>query len=334
MNRTALISGAHTQLGNALVEAFARAGWRVVAHVDHSAPVALPQGVAVERGALGAAAEILSRHGPIAAVVHAEDASDGRVAVPQLHAAIALARAADARLMLPGTLRNYRLPAASPIAETLPQGATTPSGALAMLLEATLSGACAHGVRGVVLRAGTLIGGARPRGWFDRVIVRGLQGGTVRYPGPLDRVHAWQDVEDLAGFYVRVAEREADLPAFARFHVSGVSVTGEALVAAIDRAAFRLGLIHPAETVGVARMPWWVLSLLGRLVPRWRALLDTRDAWQQPHALDGTALQAWLGDATPPSRPLNHTVERALRRAPRFRRALQLDPPPLRARAI
>ena len=61
-------------------------------------------------------------------------------------------------------------------------------------------------LRAIVLRAGDFYGGAGRGSWFDLVIARDVSLDVVRYPGPLDVVHSWAYLPDLAQALVGLAE--------------------------------------------------------------------------------------------------------------------------------
>ncbi len=129
-------------------------------------------------------------------------------------------------------------------------------GALRAALEARLRDS---GIRSIILRAGDFYGGDGHGAWFDRVITRYVDHGRLTYPGPLDVVHEWAYVPDLAAALVPLVEARAQFDTFETFGFPGHAVTGAEFVGAIVRALRR--------DLKVERMPWWLLRLLGPLVP-------------------------------------------------------------------
>jgi hypothetical protein len=74
------------------------------------------------------------------------------------------------------------------------------------------------------------------------------------------------------------------------------------MAAAISRACrrdFQIGF-----------MPWRLLKMLGIAVPVFRELSEISYLWSTPHAIDGAALQAVIGDI--PHTPLDQAVAAAL----------------------
>lgn len=302
---TVLVLGANGRLGNAAVEAFARAGWEVRAQARR--PGTWPPGVrpvlcdAMDEQAMRRAADGAD------VIVHALNPSRYTLgawraeARPMLAHAIAAARASGALLMLPGNVYNFgrRLPPR--LHEEAAQAADTPFGLMRREMEALL--ADTPGLDSVVLRAGEFFGGGEGV-WFDQVIVRDLPRGIVRYPGPVDRMHAWTYLPDLAETFVRVAARRAELRGFHRFHVPGHAITGAELVAALGRVTGR--------PLALRAMPWAALAVARLVSPTRSALWTMRYLWRQPHSLDGSALTRWLGEV--PHTELDVALGRALAR--------------------
>jgi hypothetical protein len=128
------------------------------------------------------------------------------------------------------------------------------------------------------------------------------------YPGPLDRVHAWAYLPDLARAFVAVASRD-ELPAYAELPFAGHAVNGEQLLAALERAATSLGLA-PAQGFRRGTLPWGLLKAAGLVLPMWREIAEMAYLWQVPHALDGAALQRAVGWL--PATPLEAALREAL----------------------
>ena len=306
---TVLILGANGRLGNAAVDAFFRAGWSVRAQARRAG--SWPTGVqtvvcdGMDTHALARAAE------GAGVIVHALNPSRytvdawRREARQMLACTIAAARSSGALLMLPGNVYNFGRGMPACLSECSPDAADTPLGLIRLEMEAALRDA--SDVDSVVLRAGDFFGGGSGV-WFDWIIVRDLARGVVRYPGPLDRLHAWNYLPDLAETFVRVATRRCELHGFQRFHVPGHTLTGAQLVAALERATGR--------TLKVRAMPWAALVLALPFSPMLRSLWTMRYLWRRPHSLDGRALTALLGNV--PHTELDAALGRAL---------AQLNPP-------
>ena len=166
----------------------------------------------------------------------------------------------------------------------------------------------ARGQRCAVIRAGDFFGGGSGS-WLDLAIARSLPRGRLVYPGPTDRVHAWAYLPDLARAFVALAARE-DLPAACRLHFPGHTLTGAAMLDAVERAAGTLG-VAPAGAFRRGGMPWGLLRVGGLVVPMLRELSEMAYLWRVPHALDGAALRATIG--TVPHTPIETAMPQALR---------------------
>ena len=313
---TVLILGANGRLGLAAAQAFAAAGWRVLAQVRREAAPGMPASARLLRAPVDDTALLAQQAAGACVVVHALNPSDygrwQRDAMPLLQAALDLAQALDARLMLPGNVYNYGLYLSVPTREDVPQRPHTAHGRIRVAMEADIERRCRAGaLRATVLTAGDFYG-AGSGSWFDQAILKSLHKGRLVYPGPLDMPHAWAYLPDLARAFVALAEaaEAGALPAFARFHFAGHTLTGAQLLEGLERAATRARLAVPAGGYKRGGMPWRLIRVVGLFVPAMRALASMSYLWRVPHALDDAALQAVLGPlpATTVEQALEETV--------------------------
>jgi nucleoside-diphosphate-sugar epimerase len=226
----------------------------------------------------------------------------GQLAVPFADTAIAAARANGATLVFPGNVYVYGAGMPARLDETAPVRPTSRKGAIRVAIEQRLREAAGDGVPTIVLRAGDYFGGDGAGAWFDRVIVKEIGTGRLTWPGPLDCVHEWTYLPDYAQALVRLTEARGLLAPFAALGFAGHAVTGREMAAAISRACrrdFQIGF-----------MPWRLLKMLGLAVPVFRELSEISYLWSTPHAIDGAALKAVVGDI--PHTPLDQAVAAAL----------------------
>lgn len=308
--RQVLVLGANGRFGRAAVDAFAAAGWRVLAQVRrapaaplpaHARPLSLPLTDLPGLAAAAAGSQV---------VVHALNPVYNRwssEALPMARQGMDLAQRLGATFMLPGNVYNYGSGMPALLAPDTPQRPDTEKGRIRVQLEAEMQQRAAQGQRCVVLRAGDFYG-CGPGGWMDRAVLASLARRKLVYPGPLDLPHAWAYVPDLARAFVAVAGRE-DLPAFSTLHFAGHTLTGAQLLAAIERAAAGLGWV-PAAGWRHGRLPWTLLRVGGLVLPMWRALAEMEYLWRVPHALDGRALQACVGEL--PATPIDTALRAVL----------------------
>ncbi|EHR69448.1 nucleoside-diphosphate-sugar epimerase [Burkholderiales bacterium JOSHI_001] len=301
--RRVLVLGAHGRLGAAVVRAFAAAGWGVVAHTRRIARQPWPEGVqGVQCDALDTAA--LQRAGAGCSVVVNGLSPDytqwDRLLPPLTAATLALARALNARLMLPGNVYVYGQQLPALLKEDTPVAGNHPKARQRIAMEAAMADAAARGVRSVVIRAGDFLGDQGT--WVDLAMAKRLARGRWVHMGPDDVAHAWAFLPDLARVFVAVAERDAALPAFTTLHYPGINCTGAQMQTAVE------GVVgHKLLRSG---FPWWLMRLAAPFAAMPRALLEMRHLWQRPHRLDGTRLAALIGPL--PATPLAEVMRLSL----------------------
>jgi nucleoside-diphosphate-sugar epimerase len=212
-------------------------------------------------------------------------------AVAMNDASIAIAKALGATLMLPGNVYNFGADLPEALRSNTPQQAQTRKGQIRIAMEHALAVAAEQGTQALVIRAGDFFG-CGVGSWFDQAIAKDIHSGKITYPGPLDRVHAWAYVPDLAATFVRVAEARQTLPRFENIHFAGYAIAGHELVQAMQQVVQR--------SLKVSGMPWWLISALGVVKPLWRELAEMSYLWQRPHRLVTDAAHAPLmAPATP-----------------------------------
>ena len=129
--------------------------------------------------------------------------------------------------------------------------------------------------------------------WLDLAVLKSLNRGRLVYPGPLDRIHAWAYLPDLARVFATVAGCR-DLRPYENIHFPGHALTGAALLDAVEGALQRLGRLPPGG-LKRADMPWLAMRLGGLVVPMLREVVAMRYLWDVPHALAGTRLAELVG---------------------------------------
>jgi nucleoside-diphosphate-sugar epimerase len=203
--------------------------------------------------------------------------------------------------LFPGNLYNYGSPLPPVIDENTPMRPSSRKGQLRLAIEDRMAEAAERGARIVILRAGDFYGGGRGS-WFDLVLAKEIGRGRLTYPGPLDLLHEWAYLPDLASTLPRLAAIRETLPPFASFGFPGHAVTGREFTSAIAAATGR--------KLQVDHMTWWLIHALRPIVPLSRELSEIAYLWNQPHRIDGGKLEAAIGDI--PRTPLDVAVARAL----------------------
>jgi nucleoside-diphosphate-sugar epimerase len=307
---TVLVLGAAGRFGAAAVQAFAAAGWRVLAQQRRRPTRPLPAGVEWIDSALADTATLAARAAGSRVVVHAVNPIYTRwdaELLPLFRQGLAVAEALGARFMLPGNVYNYGSGMPALLDEHTVARPDTCKAELRQAMEDELQRRAAAGLDSVVIRAGDFFGGGSGT-WIDQAMVKDIAKGRLVYPGPQDRVHAWAYLPDLARAFVAVAG-DGGHRGCLRLHFAGHAVTGHEFIAALDEAAASLGL-RPAGGFAVGGMPWGLIRVIGLVHPLMRELARMSYLWRVPHALDGRALQQRVGPL--PATPLVPALRQTL----------------------
>ena len=312
--RIALVLGASGGIGGETARALTRHGWairalsrdaekasrRATAAGDHWGWV---PGDAMDRASVVAAGKDAS------VIVHAVNPPGyrnwGGLVLPMIENTIEAARASGARVLLPGTIYNYGPDAFPVLSEDSPQHPATRKGAIRVKMELRLARAANAGVRSLVLRAGDFFGPQPGQSWFSQGMVKpGKPVRTVTMPGRKGIGHSWAYLPDVAEAFARLAEREAGLAHFERFHFDGIwDADGLRMVEAIRRVAGDPG-------IKVKKLPWTLMSLMSPFNETVREMMEVRSLWQVPIRLDNARLVALLG--AEPATPIGQAVEATL----------------------
>ncbi|TGD96385.1 NAD(P)H-binding protein [Methylobacterium nonmethylotrophicum] len=305
--RTALVLGATGGVGGAVARRLMAEGWTVRAmHRDPERVRRAEDGLAWVRGDAMVAADVAAAAAGASLLVHAVNPPGyrdwDRLVLPMLDASIEAARAADARLLLPGNVYVYGRDAGPNPGADAPQTPRTAKGRIRIAMEARLR---ESGLRSLVVRAGDFFG-PRTTGnsWFSAGLVRpGRPVRTVLAPGAPGIGHQWAYLPDVAETMVRLAAREAELPRFAAFNMDGHwDPDGRQMIAAIARAVGR--------EVRVRRFPWGLLPLAAPFWPLAREIREMRYLWQEPLRMSNAELVGFLG--AEPRTPLDRAVRETL----------------------
>jgi nucleoside-diphosphate-sugar epimerase len=305
---TVLILGANGRFGAAAVQAFAAAGWHVLAQVRRAPATPLPARVEAVELPLGEPAALAERAHGASVVVYAVNpiyTRWDRELMPLFRQGLDVARRLSARFMLPGNVYNYGEGMPARLLESTPERPTTAKGRQRVEMEAELE---ASGLDGTVIRAGDFYGGGSGS-WFDLAIVKDIGKGKLVYPGPLELAHAWAYLPDLAQAFVAVASTPP-VRGLERLNFEGHTLTGREFLAALEHEATALGLL-PATGFRQGGMPWTLLRVIGLVHPMMRELARMSYLWRVPHGLDGRALRRRAGPLK--STPLDVSMRQSLR---------------------
>lgn len=295
-DRTALIIGATGTFGVHAAAALQRRGWRLRALARDPAAARAKLGPAMPIDLVAGDAlnpsDVVAAAGGTQLIVHAANPPAYHdwpgLVMPMMRATIAAARASGARIVIPGNVYNYAPDAGPMIAEDAPQAPVTRKGAIRVELEEALRAAAGDGVRSLVLRAGDFFGPGAESSMLRAMIV-GWGGRTRALLRPGAAGHAWAYLPDLSETLADLAEREAELPGFARFHFAGHWIDSPATLAAALRR------VTGDPRLPVLPFPWPVLAAAAPFVEALRELMEMRYLWTRPIGLDGARLAAFLG---------------------------------------
>lgn len=308
--KTALIIGATGGIGGETARTLKRRGWRVVAlhRSPEEAGRMAPEFEWVQGDAMNAAAVIRAAVG--ASIIFHGANPPGyhnwkELAPAMLESAIAAARASGARILFPGNVYNFGPDAGTRVNEDARQAPVTRKGAIRVAMERRLEQAAADGVRSLIVRAGDFFGPRATGSWLAQGMVQ--IGRPVRFvlnPGRRGVGHAWAYIPDLAETFARLAEIEAELPDFERFHFGGHWVDDNRdLAEAIAWAAGR-------PKAPVLPFPWPMLGVLSPVVEMAREMAEMRYLWRTPLRLSNAKLVSRLG--AEPHTPLAVALRRTL----------------------
>lgn len=314
MEKVALVIGVTGGIGSETAQALIAAGWKVRAlHRNPEQAARAAAGLLAVEWVKGDAlneGEVIAAARGVSAVVHAANPPSYRnwkgLALPMLESSIAAAKAAGARLVLPGTVYNFGPDAPDCVDESTPQRPQTRKGKIRVDMEQRLRQATEEGVPVLIVRAGDFFGPRAGNSWFSQGLVKpGRPLTSVTYPGRVDAGHAWAYLPDLAVTIVRLLDRAEELQPFEVFHFGGHSFErGGDLAHAIRAAAGK-------PNAPIRRFPWFAIYLLAPFVETFREMLEMRYLWSRSLLLDNKKLVSFLG--AEPHTPLERALSDTLR---------------------
>jgi nucleoside-diphosphate-sugar epimerase len=312
--KSALIIGGTGGIGSEMARVLAKRGFRVRAlqRDPQQAKARFPSLAAIDwvKGDAMNAADVLAASVGVSLVVHAANPPGYRnwkgLALPMLENSIAAAQAADARLVLPGTVYNYGPEAFPKVTESTPQQPKTRKGMIRVAMEQRLARAAREGARVLIVRAGDFFGAASQNSWFSQALVRpGKPLSWLIYPGKREVGHAWAYLPDLAETIVQLVEREAELGAFEVFHFEGHWFERGVEIAEATRR------VAGVPSARIWTFPWFLVYLLSPFVETFREMIEMRYLWNFGLELDNEKLRAFLGEE--PHTPLDEALRATLR---------------------
>ena len=302
MTGTIVILGAKGRFGRAATEAFRNANWQVRAFARAWNENASADGIEYIEGDAFNAQDVTNAARGCDVIINALNPPYSRwqADLPRLtDNVIHAAKQTSATVMIPGNVYNFGETMPVTLDDSTLQQPSTRKGKLRVAMEETYKRAS---IQTVVLYGGDFIEREKTGNWFDSQIAVNANKGIVMYPGPLDRVHAWAYLPDMARAMVGLAEKRHELGAWTRIGFDGHSVTGRQLISAIETATGRRQFRW--------KLPLSLIRLLGMVSAEMREVAEMGYLWHVPHQIDGTSLAATLPDYRPT--PLDRVMRNVL----------------------
>jgi nucleoside-diphosphate-sugar epimerase len=299
------ILGANGRLGRVVAKAFIDAGYEVRAITRNGkVPAEL-------KGATAVAGDGLDRDALIRATQGVDIIFNGLNPIytewvkcmPMAENVMAACRANGALHLAPGNVYNFGSPIPAVISEDTPFQPTTEKGRIRVAMEDLFRREAEAGrVRTILLRAGDFFGGTGSGSWFDLVVAAKMNKGIYTAPGPVDLVHEWAYLPDLAKAFVGLAQSLDKLGSYEALNFPGHAVTDREIKAAAEKALGR--------PLKMTSMAWWVLRAGSPFVAMWREIVSMSYLRFEPHQLASARLEGIIGVI--PHTPLDQAVAEAL----------------------
>ncbi|MGB3148058.1 MAG: epimerase [Paracoccaceae bacterium] len=269
MREKVLILGAGGLFGRNALRAFQAAGWDVRAYKRGTDMAEAAKGVQL-----------------IVNAMNPQNYHNWTGLVPAItEQVIGAAKSSGATILFPGNVYVYGK-------EPGPWNAATPhrpvsrKGAVRVAAEARYRAAAAEGLRVIILRGGDFIDADAPGSILRLVTLKHLARNRLSALAELDVPRSFANLPDMARAAVALAERRADLPAFADIPFAGLTFSTRDLAREIERQTGR-----PPQ---VTAFPWWLLRLTAPFWELARELTEMRYLYRLPHSLDPAPLAAIL----------------------------------------
>lgn len=294
-----LILGANGGIGRAVAEAFHQSGWTASGLVRKGKAADLPGWMRpIEADLFNASAVADAVGQPVDVVFDGLNVSYpvwAEQAMPTFKAAIAIAETLGALHLFPGNVYNFGSGMPEVLTPDVAAAADTLKGRIRVEIEAMFADAArSRGVRTAILRAGDFFGpSVSGKSWLTAFIATNARKGSFRAPGPVNAVHAWAYLPDLARAFVRLAEARDRLGTFEVFHFAGHAASIRDMADAAERVYGR--------RMSILRVPGLVFDLFGLFDPVIRASRELAYLWKVPHRLADRRLETVTGPlvATP-----------------------------------
>ena len=324
-SRQVLILGARGRLGYQCLDAFARAGWRVLAHVRPGSSLAHSSTSPAQRTTWvdtplhtpASIDQLLAQHGQIHIVVNAlapkfSTRDWGKELTPLTQLSLNVAQRTGALLINPLSVLPYGLQ----LPEVLYEGQHFPPATAPQICRLRAQSellihrvAQAQGTRVCMLRLGTLYGHVG-WGWISTAVAKQLRHGRMDWLGPYNVATPWAYAPDVAQTIERIAQAAPRLGHITSLHFAGHHCMGAHWHQAMQATCHRLGWLAPDSPLRQDHVKWWMWKPAGWLSPVIRALGQMEHVWRTPHRLDNSRLQQLIGPE--PQTPWQDSIDRTI----------------------
>ncbi len=276
MTKTVLILGASGIFGSHAATAFAAAGWAVRRYI---------RGTDMTAAAMGADVIVNALNPP--------GYHDWANQIPAItRQVIAAGLASGATVLIPGNVYVYGDQPA-PWGPETPHRPVARKGAIRAAMEAAYRAATDRGLRVILLRGGDYIAPDRAGTILNMVILKGLAKGRITAMGDPDAIRAYAYLPDMAQAAAALADRRADLPAYADIPFAGDAFSIRTLAEAVARMT--------GQPMRIVPFNWTLLRLVSPFWELARELREMRYLYSTPHWMPEAPLQTLLPEfrATP-----------------------------------
>lgn len=272
MEKTVLVLGATGRFGRHAAEAFWNAGWHVRLF-DREADD-------MSKAARGVDVIVNALNPPY---------TEWETQIPQITSdVIGAAQTSGATVIIPGNIYGYGQDLPSVITPETPKNALNPLGRVRNVMEDTYRAA---GIKTIILRAGDFIDTQASGNWFDMIITAKLSKNKIVSPGPLDTVHTWAYLPDVALAAVQLAERKETLEPFQEVLFPGFAMSLRDITQVLEQVEGR--------SLNLSKMSWLPLYIASPFWSMGKHLLEMRYLWSKPHRIDDAQFRALLPKFVP-----------------------------------
>ncbi|MCP4184544.1 MAG: NmrA family NAD(P)-binding protein [Hyphomicrobiales bacterium] len=281
------VFGANGNIGNHAVRAFCKAGWQVRA-ITRNGQFNHAQGIETASANAMDKAQVISATRGCGYIINCVNPPYPKwqdMCMPIAVNMITAAAQHKAVHLFPANVYNYGTQIPAKITNETPMRPDTKKGHIRLDMELLFEQfAVEKNVQTLILRAGDFFGGSHSQSsWFDTVVTKSLAKGKITYPGPMNVVHSWAYLPDMAQAFVKIAEQSNELSNFEPFLFKGHAITGNELKAAIEQVI--------EKSCKLSGLPWPLLRFAGLFSPMMREISEMSYLWHSPHQMGDRKLQ-------------------------------------------